>query len=162
MTRRTPLLPIERVLALAIFALLAGNGNGYAQQSAADEVKAAIDAYHAAISALDMAKMASLWVQDASVMLVNPRDKSISVGWNAVKKSWEAVPNVWSELRVTQAEGPNIRVQGNIAWSIGIASVVGKTKSGAAVNAPTLETDVFEKRGGRWLLVSHTASRVPQ
>ena len=28
--------------------------------------------------------------------------------------------------------------------------------------APTFETDVFEKRDGKWLLVSHTASRAPQ
>jgi hypothetical protein len=38
-----------------------------------------------------------------------------------------------------------------------------KFKTGVAVaNALTFETDVFEKRDGKWLLVSHVASRVPQ
>jgi hypothetical protein len=39
---------------------------------------------------------------------------------------------------------------------------VGKLKTGAAVNALVAETDVFEKSDGKWLIVSHTATRLPQ
>ena len=43
-------------------ALLAGDGNGYAQQrSDTDNVKAAVDAFHAALSNLDMGKMQNMW-----------------------------------------------------------------------------------------------------
>jgi ketosteroid isomerase-like protein len=142
--------------------LLAGNGKSYGQQSDIDKVKAAVAAYHAVIGSLDMSKMDPVWAHDAYVMAIQPRDKRISVGWDAVKKGRETLPNVWSELKITQADGPHIHVDGNVAWSVGIANAVGKTKAGDAVNAPTFETDVFEKRGSQWLLVSHTASRVPQ
>jgi ketosteroid isomerase-like protein len=151
-----------RSLLVAVLLLLVGGGGSYAQQSDMEQVKAAIDAYHAALGSLDIAKMEPLWVHDANIMLINPRDKSISIGWDAVQKNWEATFNNNSEIKVTQAEGPHIAVNGNVAWSTGIANVVGKAKSGASINAPTFETDVFEKRGGKWLLVSHTASRVPQ
>ena len=162
MKRSVWFLVVTRVLTLAVFGLFVGNANGYAQQSEVNEVKAAIDAYHAALSSLDMTKMATLWAHDANVMLINPSNKSISVGWDAVQKSWEAVAESDSELKVTQGEGPHIVVDGNVAWSTGIANAVGKLKSGASINAPTFEIDVFTKRGGKWLLVSHTALRVPQ
>ena len=155
------LIPNPRAVLLAVLLVLVCSGASSAQ-SDTEQVKAAIDAYHAAIGSLDIAKMAPLWVHDANIMLINPRDKSISVGWDAVQKNWEATFNNNSEIKVTQAEGPHIVVKGNIAWSTGIANAVGKLKSGAAINAPTFETDVFEKSGATWLLVSHTGLRVAQ
>ena len=156
------MMQIARTLLLVLAVLLVGSGAGSAQQSDVDQVKAAIAALHTAISSLDMAKMEPLWVQDASVMLINPRDKAISTGWDAVKKNWGVVFDGWSELKVTPKEGPHIASDGNLAWSTGIANVVGKTKTGAAVDAPTFEADVFKKRDGRWLVASHSAWRVPQ
>lgn len=48
------------------------------------------------------------------------------------------------------------------AWMTGTANVAGKTKDGAAMNFATLWSDVFEKRGDKWLMVSHSAWRVPE
>ena len=42
------------------------------------------------------------------MMLVNPRDKTVSIGWDAVRKHWDELPADYSEFKVTQAEGPNI------------------------------------------------------
>jgi ketosteroid isomerase-like protein len=142
-------------LAMALFL----RGESYAQSNVND-IKAAVDAYHAALSALDMSKMESLWAHDDYVMLVNPQDQHVSIGWDAVKKDWEMQFSALADLKVTQADGPNIYVKGDVAWSTGIASAVIKLKSGMSATAPTFETDVFEKRGGGWLLVSHTASSV--
>ena len=107
-------------------------------------------------------KMDPLWAHDAYVILINPQDKSISIGWDAVKKNWESTFNSDSELKVTQADGPHIHVNGNVAWSTGIANAVVKPKVGDAVNARTYEADVFQKSGTQWLLVSHAAWRVPK
>jgi hypothetical protein len=40
--------------------------------------------------------------------------------------------------------------------------VEGKNKSGQALSFTIIETQVYEKRGDRWLMVSHHASRVPE
>jgi len=162
MNRRASTALIGRALVFSIVVLLAGNGKSGAQQSDIDAVKAAIAAYHAALGTLDVAKMDPLWAHDAAVMLVNPPDKSISVGWDPVKKNWEASFSRETELKVTQAEGPYIQVKGDVAWATGVANAAIKLKTGNAFTAPTVETDVFEKRGGAWLLVSHTASRLPK
>ena len=59
-------------------------------QSDMDDVKTVVAAYHAALSALDAPRMEALWVQDDSVMDIEPSDKSISLGWDAVKKNFES------------------------------------------------------------------------
>ena len=58
-------------------------------------VQATIDTFHAALNSLDMSKMESVWAHDPNVMLVNPRDKTIAIGWDAVKKDWEANWSNW-------------------------------------------------------------------
>jgi hypothetical protein len=40
-----------------------------------------------ALEAEDASKMGPLWAHDANVLLVNPANKSISVGWEAVKEN---------------------------------------------------------------------------
>lgn len=140
-------------------ALAVGTGMSYASDM--DDVKAVVDAYHGALSTLDAPKMEAMWVHDDSVMDIEPSDKSISVGWDAVKKNLEAEFNSLAELKVTQADGPHIQVKGDVAWSTGLANASLKTKAGVAVpSSPTFETDVFQKRDGHWLLVSHVALSV--
>jgi MgtC family len=73
--------------AATLWCSAAVNGTSYAQ-SDMDDVKAAVDAYHAAIASLDTSKMDPLWAHDATVTLINPANKSISVGWEAVTKIW--------------------------------------------------------------------------
>jgi ketosteroid isomerase-like protein len=127
-----------------------------------DDVKAAVVAYHAALDSLDPAKMEPLWAQDDTVMLINPFDKGISVGWDAVKKDWAVGLGNITQLKVTQADGPYVQVKGDVARAIGIASAAIQPKGGQAATVAVFETDVFEKRSGKWLLVSHVAGLVPK
>jgi ketosteroid isomerase-like protein len=101
-------------LARAAVVLLSVNGKSYAQES---DIKTAINAYHAGTESLDMSKMERLWAHDATVILINPNDKSISVGWDAVKKEWEAAFVSLAELKDTQADGPYVQVKGDVAWA---------------------------------------------
>jgi len=151
--------PIVRALLFSFVVVLAGGSKSYAQEA---DIKAAVEAYHAALGSLDVSKMEPLWAHDANVILINPGDRSISVGWDAVKNDWEAQFNFLSDLKVTQADGPRVSVKDDVAWATGIANAVAKSKTGADVGGLVYESDVFEKREGRWLLVSHTALAVPK
>ena len=151
-----------RSLLTAVFLLLVGGSTSYAQQADTEQIQAALKTLHAAISALDVPKIESLWAHENYVMAKTPPDKSISVGWDAVKKGWEANFSRISELNVTEADGPHIHVNGDVAWALGIYPEVRKLKTGAAINDRVAETVVFEKQGGKWLLVSLAATRVPQ
>lgn len=156
--KRRILLALPVVAAIALSLPVAG---ARAELSDADQVKAAVAAFHAALGSLDLAKMEAVWAHDGYVMLVNPRDKAVSVGWDAVRKNWETTFGFWTEVKAEQKDGPHVHVAGNIAWASGVAEVSGKPKNGAQVpGVPTFENDVLEKRNGRWVLVSHSAWRM--
>jgi 2-haloacid dehalogenase len=145
-------------------ALLAGDGIGYAQQrSDSDNVNAAVNAFHAALSNLDIGKMQTVWAQEPYVVLINPRDKAPAVGWDAVKKDWQdGVFGFWAELKLTPKQAPQIHINQGVASTTGVVGVEGKNKSGQALSFTIIETQVYEKRGDRWLMISHHASRVPE
>ena len=151
-------------LLLVGVALLARDGIGYAQQrSDSDNVKAAVDAFHAALSNLDIAKMQNVWAQEPYAVLVNPRDKAPAVGWDAVKKDWQdGVFGFWAELKLSPKQAPQIHINQGTASTTGVIGVEGKNKSGQALSFTIIETQVYEKRGDRWLMISHHASRVPE
>jgi ketosteroid isomerase-like protein len=143
-------------------ALLSGDSIGYTQQrSDSDNVKAAIDAFHAALSELDNGKMQTLWAQEPYVVLANPRDKAPAVGWDAVKRDWDGVFGFWAELKLSPKQAPQIHINQGMASTTGVTGVEGKNKSGQGLSFTIIETQVYEKRGDRWLMISHHASRVP-
>jgi uncharacterized protein (TIGR02246 family) len=163
MNGRASITLIAQALLFSSVFLVAGNGMSYAQ-SDTDDVKAVVDAYRAALSALDAPKMETLWAHDDTVMDIEPNDKAISLGWDAVKKNFDTEFANLAQLKLMQVDGPHIQVKGDAAWSTGIANATTLQPKGGPVltNVQTFETDVFQKRDGHWLLVSHTALRVPQ
>ena len=164
MNRRATLAVISVSPLFVGVALLVGDGIGYTQQrSDSDNVKAAVDAFHAALANLDIGKMQNVWAQEPYVVLINPRDKAPAVGWDAVKKDWqERVFDFWAELKLSPKQTPHIHIDQTTAWTTGVVGVEGKNKSGQALSFTIIETQVYEKRGDRWLMVSHHASRVPE
>src|SRR5262249_13042608 len=109
-------------------ALLAGDGIGYAQQrSDSDNVKAAVDAFHAALSYLDLGRMQTVCIQEPYVVLVNPRDKVRAVVWDAVKKDWQdGLFGFWAELRLSPKQAPQIHLNQGTASTTGVMGVEGK------------------------------------
>ena len=70
-------------LLFVAIALRAGGGIGYAEQrSDSDNVNAAVNAFHAALSNLDIGKMQNVWAQEPYVVLINPRDKAPAHGFS--------------------------------------------------------------------------------
>jgi ketosteroid isomerase-like protein len=132
-----------------------------AQQADIDAVKAAAAGFFAAISSRDVNKVEPLWAKDAGILLINPPDKTPSIGWDAVKKNWEARFDAFSEWKVTPKEGPHVQVNQGTATATAVASVEGKNKAGAPQSFTALVTQVYVKRGDRWLMIANHASRAP-
>lgn len=160
---RRVILAAGLVSLLAAIALIVDDGNGNAQQrSDSEEVNAAIDAFHAALANLDMGKMQDVWAHEPNAVLINPRDKAPSIGWDAVKKDWQdGVFAFWEVLKLSPTQAPQIHIEGAMAQVTGVVDVDGKNKSGQPLRFTIVETQVYEKRGDRWLMVSHHASRLP-
>jgi len=139
-----------------------GSGVGRAQGSDIDKIKGVLDDFSAALDALDIRKMEDCWAHDARATYIGPRDKTITTGWDAVKKKLEGIVAFWSELKHTTQEGPYIHQKGETAWAHSIVLNAGIPKTGASNPAPAFNAFILEKRGDRWLIVSVSAWRVPQ
>jgi ketosteroid isomerase-like protein len=131
--------------------------NSYAG-SDEDAVTAAVAAYNAAVDSLDAAKMEAIWAHDDTVMDIEPGTKTIAVGWDAVRKNIEGFFPAFTEVKNVQVDGPHVQIKGDLARSMGINMVTYKLKNGTTGNGKVFLTDVFEKRGGAWLLVSHSVA----
>jgi ketosteroid isomerase-like protein len=132
--------------------------NSYAEPDEA-AVKAAVAAYNAAVDSPDAAKMEAIWAHDDTVMDIEPGTKTIAVGWDAVRKNIEGFFPAFVEVKNVQADGPHVQITGDVARSMGIAMVSYKLKDRTtAKDVGIFQTDVFEKRGGVWLVVSHSVA----
>jgi ketosteroid isomerase-like protein len=128
----------------------------------ADQVKAAFANYIAALSSRDMAKIGPLWVHDESVTQVELNAETITVGWAAVRRNLESFFGGFAELNIEVAKGPYIQVVGDVGWTTSITPATGKTKAGDTVTLRVCTTQVFERRGGAWLVRSNIALPAPQ
>ena len=141
--------------------VLSGGSVGAQQQSEIDAVKTANQAFYAALSARDVAAMQKVWSSDADTQNIGPRDKAATIGWAAMKKRSAGAFDAFPELKVAMAE-TRIKIVGAVAWVSGIEQMQRKDKAGGTSSGANLATNIFQKQGGRWLMVYHHASLMPQ
>ena len=153
---------MRRSLIFGCFSLLALPAVARAQQARSPgEVVAANAAFDMAVSRRDLPALEALCLQDESVTAVHPRDRAPVVGWVAVRRSWEETFGRFAELSVTMPE-PRVRLTGEAAIVVGLEKVMAKRASdGAAVVFDAMTTNMFQRQGGRWLMVHHHATMVP-
>ncbi len=144
------------------FVLLTGFLSGVARADDRADVLAANQAVSAAFSTLDIKAFDPLWAHNDSVTIIHPISKTVLVGWDSVRKSWaEGTLTRYKEITVTM-DDPSISITNNVARVVGIEKVRGTRANGDAAEFSALTTNVYEKRDGRWLMVHHHGSRMPQ
>ena len=161
MNRRSILTLISMAVAWLWIALVASNA--VAQPEADIEgVKAASKTFYTALSVNDNGEaMHKAWAHTPYVTCVGPRSKSIIVGWDTVGKYWVTVKGLFSKIDATLSD-QHIHVNGNLAWEMGQESGTTKFRDGRDGEIDALVTNVYEKIGDRWLMVSHHVQPKPQ
>ena len=138
-------------------------GSAVAQEAAdVDGVKAASKAFYAALAVLDNGEaMEKVWAHTPYITYVGPRAKTIIVGWDALNKYWQDTNRLFAERKPTLSD-QHIHVNGNLAWEMGQESGTQKMKDGKEGPIDYITTNVYEKIGDRWLIVSHHVQPKPQ
>ncbi|HEX7908925.1 MAG TPA: nuclear transport factor 2 family protein [Paraburkholderia sp.] len=135
-----------------------------AQQSAGVEaIKAANQAFYAALSARDIKAMEALWANKPYVVNIGPRSKTIAVGYtDAVSRYWTGAFDFFSAITVSLTSIDQVQTDGKLAWVVGTESAVLQSRSGGEpLKFETFVTNIFEKDGGRWRMISHHAQVIP-
>ena len=150
-------------IAMAVPLLLGATEISNAQTTSdLDAVRAANQAYYAALSARDIEAMEKVWSQsEDDVNVAPPIRPAAHVGWPAIKKQYETFWATLDELTVSM-QNPTIRIEGDVAWVYGTEQARRKPKGGEVSSGPNFGTSIFVKRDGKWLMVFHQAALIPQ
>ncbi len=145
--------PISSLLSIALLGAL------LASPAKADDVAdatAASDAFYAALPVLDDGSaMTEVFAQTPYVTFVGPLSKDIIVGWPALK-AYFVKANQKFKSRKSQITNRVLRVNGNLAWEVGIEVGESVLKDGTKAPVHWVVTNVLEKQpDGKWLMVSH-------
>jgi ketosteroid isomerase-like protein len=151
-------------VSLLILAVAPPVGNAVGQEKArqtsdVDRVNAASQAFMAAISARDIRAMDKLWAHESYVTFMGPLSTTLVVGWEGVRKAWEMRFSQFDRVTVSSAES-HVHTNGAVAWAVGVEKVRLLRKNGETLGFDAFVTNVFEKRDGLWLMVSHQATPI--
>ncbi|HLC41746.1 MAG TPA: nuclear transport factor 2 family protein [Methylomirabilota bacterium] len=126
-----------------------------------DEAEAEVlevnDRFYRAFESLDLAEMESVWAKEPHVRCVHPGWSLLS-GWEAVRGSWEAIFRNTVEIRFTIRD-VQVHIEGMVAWLTCTEDILSETRGNIGVTS-ALATNIFERRGGRWLMIHHHSSHV--
>jgi ketosteroid isomerase-like protein len=114
------------------------------------------------MSGLDAAAMEKVWAPESYITNIRPRAKTVSIGSPVVQNDFKDGLFPALAQMVLKPVDPQVHVNGNVAWAVGLETGEAKAKDGTSRAIANLVTNIFEKKDGRWLLVSHQAQAVPQ
>jgi ketosteroid isomerase-like protein len=118
--------------------------------------------FYEALSAGSIEGISAACAHDPDVTALHETSIEVALGWPAVLDTWKAVPfESFAELSCVMRK-PAIKVHGSIARVAGLERVRGKMKNGEAFAFTALGTNIYEKRGDRWLIVRHHASKAAE
>lgn len=124
--------------------------------SAKEEVAATTAAWVAALNSREPARITALYDAEA-------------VFWGTTAKTIRATPATVAEYFKTAPQRPtvrctlgeqHIRIFGELAINSGYYSF-SEVRDGKTTTTPARFTFVFRKRGGKWMIVDHHSSRMP-
>jgi ketosteroid isomerase-like protein len=124
-----------------------------------EEVLRANNLFYEALGTRDLRLMGEVWVQDQRAKCVHPGWTMLE-GWEAIRQSWESVFDP-SDRVLIELSNVSCEVKGDVAWVTCIQRLtyVNRIPMGVSIS---ISTNIFERKGGRWLMVLHHASPIPR
>lgn len=112
-------------------------------------------AFYRAFEALEVPRMAAIWLRETYVKCVHPGSEML-VGFDAVMASWRAIFQHTEKISFA-VHDIDVRVQGDLAW-VTLTEAVETHYSANERGTSVAATNVFERRDAKWLMVLHHAS----
>ena len=126
------------------------------------EFKSMIDQYYAAWSTLDPDKAAKYYAKDADLIFYDVAPLKYN-GWGEYRAGvMKAFTETMSSGKLTPNDDLKINQRGNIVWTTLTFHLSAKPKAGGAMEVECRHTAIWEKRGGKWLIVhEHVSAPLP-
>lgn len=142
---------------------LAAQTKRTAEPAAEAEFKAIIKEYYAAWNTMNAANAAKYYAKDADIVFYDIAPLKYT-GWEEYRDSVNKnFFGVMTSARLTPNDDLQVRQRGDVAWTALTFHLSTKPKAGAAAELECRHTAIWEKRGGRWLIVhEHVSAPLPQ
>jgi ketosteroid isomerase-like protein len=148
-------------VALIVWLLLPAVALAQSQQTTDIElIRAANRQLAAAIGARDINAMDKVWAHEPYASFIGPLSTMVVVGWDGVRKAWQMRFGQFNRVTIISMDDAHIRINGNAAWVVGMEKVELLRKDGKTISFDAFVTNVFENKGGQWLIVAHQATPV--
>ena len=122
------------------------------------EVREANNIFYQAMQSLDLAQMENVWWHEDCVLCLHPGWELI-IGWDKVKESWAGIFRSTVQLQVSISE-PRVSVVGDAAW-VSCTEQVTSMMETDFTTARVEATNIFVRRKGRWRMVHHHTTPLP-
>ncbi len=150
--------------ALAVTPLLMSGKDANAQSADVEAIKAANQAFYDALSARDLKAMEAVWANKPYVVNIGPKSKTVLVGYDAaVSKYWANAFDFFSQMAASVASIAQVYTDGKIGYVIGTETANLQPRSGGdPLIFDTFVTNIFEKNGAAWQMISHHGQMIPK
>lgn len=164
MTRRTPFKMIS-ASCLALIMVVAASAQARkatAKSPVEAEFKAMIAQYYTAWSTLNPDNAAKYYAKDADIVFYDVAP----LKYNAWAEYKAGVIKAFTETMTSGKLTPNddlkITQRGNIVWTTVTFHLSAQPKAGGSMELDCRHTAIWEKRGGKWLIVhEHVSAPIP-
>lgn len=126
------------------------------------EFKAMIAQYYTAWSTLDPDKAAKYYAKDADIVFYDVAPLKYN-SWAEYRAGViKAFTETMSSGKLTPNDDLKVTQRGNIVWTTVTFHLSAKPKAGGAMELDCRHTAIWEKRGGKWLIVhEHVSAPLP-
>jgi ketosteroid isomerase-like protein len=122
-----------------------------------DDIIEANRNFYRAFETLELEKMEEVWLRDQKIACIHPGWRKLS-GWGPVMQSWEGIFNSAFEMKFEVRE-LEIFAADDLAVVITEENLTQRGYDGGA-RSQVIATNVFERIGQKWLMISHHGSPV--
>jgi ketosteroid isomerase-like protein len=121
------------------------------------EVLAVNQAFYRAFEKKDIAAMSAIWSQGISIVCIHP-GRSVLRGPQVIRNSWEQIFKHTSYIEI-DLEVISQEVSGDLGYVVLVENLL-QVSGGRRIQAQSIATNIFERMGNSWYLVSHHGSPV--
>jgi ketosteroid isomerase-like protein len=156
MKMRTTILIVVVLLSTLTFAKTKKSGDTTASPAPPD-YKAMMQAEYDLWSTMDSAKVAPKFATDADLIFFDIEPLKYN-GWSEYQKGVMKVFEPYSTMKCTVNDDVHGGRSGNMAWTAGTVNCHAQKKDGGVDDLVLRTSEIYQKRGGKWLIVHEHAS----
>jgi ketosteroid isomerase-like protein len=123
------------------------------------QIRALEDRFADAFKAKDVDGIMANYEHSQNLVFFDVVPRREYVGWDAYKKDWQGLfASIDGPITLFEVKDLTINADGNLAYSYSFQHYLAKTKADGSRDVTVRVTDVYEKSGGKWLIVQEHVS----